>query len=181
MLKHIVAWSLAETTPRRKALLKQNSTFRVYRNYCDTYINYDNFIEGNYEPYNFSVWPESYPDSMPKVSLNRTPKPWDSSLYRIYNQTGQRIMAMRTQVSYLEIIQPKQNNLQTTQELFQILLKTRQGLPSDLKSGLTDETYTVDTEKRLIYSKGPDNKSFTKDDTKLTINPKVLVFDKTNK
>ena len=73
-----------------------------------------------------------------------------------------------------------QKNIQITQELFQILLKTRQGSPGDLKSGLTEETYTVDTEKRIIYSKGPDNKSFTKDDIKLTINPKVLVFDKTN-
>lgn len=177
-LKESVTYSHTYANQRRKALLKQNSTFRVYRNYWDTLINYDKFIEGNYEPYKYSVWPKSYPDSMPKVSINRPPKPWDSRLYRIYNQTGQRIMAIFT--SKHDGTNPLKKHLKTTQELFQILLNTRQNIPTDLKSGLTEETYTIDTEKHIIYSKGPDNEPSTKDDIKLTINPKVLVFDKTN-
>ena len=82
--------------------------------------------------------------------------------------------------SKLDGTNPLKKHLKTTQELFQIILKTRQGLPCNLKSGFKDETYIIDTEKRIIYSKGPDNKSFTKDDLKLTINPEVIVFDKMN-
>lgn len=177
-LKESVTYSHTYATQRRKALLKQNSTFRVYRNYWDTLINYDKYIEGNYEPYKYSVWPKSYPGSMPKVSLNRSPKPWDSRLYRIYNQTGQRIMSIFT--SKLDGTNPLKKHLKTTQELFQILLNTRQNIPTDLKSSFQDETYTIDTEKRIISSRGPDNEPSTKDDIKLTINPEVLVFDKTN-
>jgi hypothetical protein len=36
------------------------------------------------------------------------------------------------------------------------------------------DEYIIDAEKKIIFSPGPDGKSYTKDDIKLPINPQVL-------
>ena len=59
-------------------------------------------------------------------------------------------------------------------DLLQWVLARRMGEEASLKARAYSESYTVDVEKGLVFSVGPDGLPYTEDDIKLRIDPVVL-------
>ena len=156
---------------RNIPLLKFNSMFRLYRNFCEHWIS---LTEGpqKSESREQSVWPSVYPN-LPPVSIDsqgRVPR-----YYMCYNPIGSLL---------IQIIAPTCNrlfelktNLQIQDDLFQIVLNKRLGKEVSLKARAYSDEYIIDLERKIIFSPGPDGKAYTKDDIKLVINPEVLGFE----
>lgn len=156
-------------------LLKRNSTVRVLRNHFDACINYKQWKEGEYDPYQFSVWPDLYPDFMPRFWFGGDLDPFETWQYRWYNPVGSIFLAMSVP-SFKELLYP-QARLVIQEELFRILLDKRLGKEVSLKARAYSDEYAIDVDKKIIYSPGPDGEAFTQDDIKLPINPEVIKFN----
>lgn len=76
--RNLLDSSIEETILYKHVLLKRNSTVRVLRNHWDSWINSQEKRRGEYEPYQFSVWPELYPDCMPKVGFSGDLDPFET-------------------------------------------------------------------------------------------------------
>lgn len=159
----------------KHVLLKRNSTVRVLRNHWDSWINCKEWRRGEYDPYQFSVWPELYPDCMPKVGFDGDLDPFETRRYRWYNPIGAMFLAM-TVPSSRELFGPR-NRLKIQEDLFRILLDKRLGKEVSLKALAYSQEYIVDVDKKIIYSPGEDGEPFTHDDIKLSINPEVIKFE----
>ena len=59
-------------------------------------------------------------------------------------------------------------------DMLQWVLARRMGQEGSLKARAYSDEYTVDVEKGLVFSVGPDGEPYTKDDIKLRIDPVVL-------
>ncbi len=148
--------------------LKRNSSFRLYKNYCDNWIN---VIEQSQEPKKpeLLVWPSIYPDWI-AVSIDSEGKvPW---IYTAYNPIGSLLIRILTPT--FEKIFEIQTKLKVHYDLFQIILNKRLGKEVSLKARAYSDEYIIDVEKKKIFSPGPDGEPYTEDDIKLLINPEVL-------
>lgn len=148
--------------------LKRNSSLRLYKNYCDNWIN---VIEQSQEPKKpeLSVWPSVYPDWI-VVSIDSEGKvPW---IYTAYNPIGSILVRLLTPA--MEKVLEINTKQQVHSDLLQIVLNKRLGKGGSLKARAYNDEYIIDIEKKKIFSPGPDGESDTKDDIKLLINPEVL-------
>jgi len=148
--------------------LKRNSMLRLYKNYCDNWIN---VIEQSQEPKKseLSVWPSIYPDWI-VVSIDSEGKvPW---IYTAYNPIGSILVRLFTPA--MEKVLEIKTKLIVQDDLFQIVLNKRLGREISLKARAYSNEYTIDVEKKEIFSPGPDEEPQTDDDIKLLINPEAL-------
>ncbi|MBN2211726.1 MAG: hypothetical protein JW709_10065 [Sedimentisphaerales bacterium] len=156
---------------QKLSFCKPNSALRVYRNYWNQQIDRATDGENIYGAKQeiLSVWPNIYPD-FGSVSINK-----DKNLpkfYTKYNPLGSfyiRIFMMDIQKVFL-----LRTNVHVRDDLLQIVLKARQGMPYDLTARAYGDKYIYDAEKHILYSPGADEESFTDDDIKLIINPEVI-------
>ncbi len=154
---------------RRNPVLKRNSTLRMSKNYCDFLIS---TMEGHekFESSELSVWPSIYHPWLPHVHVDKDRElPW---YYTCYNPIGS-VLFQIIAPSYERIFELKLR-LEVHDDLLQIVLNKRLGRGASLKARAYSDDYIIDAEKKIIFSPGPDGKSYTKDDIKLPINPQVL-------
>jgi len=150
--------------------LKSNSTLRLYRNLCDDWIA---TLQGheNSKRLPLSVWPSRFLDRLPVSIGSRGRVPW---YYMCYNPVGSMLIQMLT--PGFESTLDKRDVIKVQDDLLQIVLNKRLGNEVSLKARAYSNEYIIDTEKKIIFSPGPDGKADTKDDIKLMINPEVLNF-----
>jgi len=168
MFKSAFNTTLNQRGMRNNPMLKRNSSFRLYRNFCDRWIDVwgKSGESGNPE---LSVWPLTYPNWIP-VSIDSEGKvPW---IYTAYNPIGSVLIRILTPA--FEKVFEMQTKLKVQDDLFQIVLNKRLDNEISLKAHAYSDEYIIDVEKKKIFSPGPDGKLDTKDDIKLVINPKVL-------
>ncbi|HUW19396.1 MAG TPA: hypothetical protein VMW16_08845 [Sedimentisphaerales bacterium] len=147
--------------------LKLNSTFRLWRNYCDGWLALE---ENRPEPEKLRVWPRVYPN-LPVTIDSDGNLPW---YYKAYNPLGS---AMSPSIlPDLERMFHLKTKRQVYSDLFLIVLNKRLGKPVSLKARACGDEYIIDLEKNRIFSPGPDAKPDTRDDIKLLINPEVVNF-----
>jgi hypothetical protein len=145
--------------------LKLNSSFRVYKNFCDRWIASE---ENRQEIERLTVWPALYPQLPVTIDPNGN-LPW---YYKAYNPVGSILIGILTPA--LNRVSKIKTNTQIQDDLLQIVLNKRLGNEVSLKARAYSDEYIIDTEKKIIFSPGPDGKADTKDDIKLIINPEVL-------
>jgi len=168
MFKSAFNTTLNQRGMRNNPMLKRNSSFRLYRNFCDNWIN---VIEQSQEPKKpeLSVWPSVCPDWI-VVSIDSEGKvPW---IYTAYNPIGSVLIRILTP-AFEKVLEIK-TKLQIHSDLLQTVLNKRLGKKVSLKARAYSDEYIIDIEKKKIFSPGPDGEPNTKDDIKLTINPEVL-------
>jgi hypothetical protein len=154
---------LAAETP----MLKKNSFLRLYKNLTD-YVIYTLDSSGQSEFEELSVWPR-FLQICPNVSLDPDSNfrlPW---FYKCYNPLGSLLIHV-----FGAKIPSGTIFFQIKDDLLQIVLNKRLGTEINLKARAYSEEYIIDTEKKIIFSPGPDGEPNTKDDIKLTINLEVL-------
>jgi hypothetical protein len=167
MFKSAFNTTLNQRGMRNNPMLKRNSSFRLYRNFCVRWIDVwgKSGESGNPE---LSVWPLICPNWIP-VSIDSEGKvPW---IYTAYNPIGSVLIRILTPA--FEKVFEMQTKLKVQDDLFQIVLNKRLDNEISLKAHAYSDEYIIDVEKK-IFSPGPDGKLDTKDDIKLVINPKVL-------
>jgi len=147
--------------------LKLNSTFRLYRNFCDKWIG---IAESRIQIEELRVWPSVYPNLPVQIDL-KNKLPW---YYKTYNPFGSLFSVLLA--PDFERITEIRTRLQIHSDLLQIVLDKRLGREVSLKARAYSDEYIVDVENKKIFSPGPDGKPGTKDDIKLLINPEVLAF-----
>ena len=147
--------------------LKLNSSFRVYKNFCDRWIASE---ENRQEIEKLTVWPAFYPQLPVTMDIDDD-SPW---YYKAYNPVGYALLRILTPA--LDRVSKIKTNTQIQDDLLQIVLNKRLGNEVSLKARAYSDEYIIDTEKKIIFSPGPDGKADTKDDIKLMINPEVLNF-----
>lgn len=152
-------------------VLKPNSTLRLLRNYYDPLIRHFEKSK-NSATKQFTIWPLIYADYMPEVGIQSEREPWDCWQYKYYNPAGClfitiMIPAWGSVVKYM-------TEIETQDDLFQIVLNKRLGNKVGLKARAYSDEYIIDVENKMIFSPGPDGKPYTEDDIKLPINPDVL-------
>jgi len=145
--------------------LKLNSSFRVYKNFCDRWIASE---ENRQEIEKLTVWPTLYPQFPVTMDIDYD-FPW---YYKAYNPVGYAVLRVLTPA--MERVFQQQTNLQIRDDLLQIVLNKRLGNEVSLKARAYSDEYIIDVENNKIFSPGPDGKADTKDDIKLIINPEVL-------
>lgn len=154
---------------RKTTMLKFNSSCRYFDCYCRKIIKMDEVVPtDDYCP--ISVWPWDKPN-WPRVSLDEEDIE-SFNIYTLYNPIGW----MMTQIlfpAYGKIIEIK-TKVYITDDLFQWVLARRLGEKGSLKARAYSDEYTVDVEKGLVFSVGPDGQAYTDDDIKLPIDPAVL-------
>lgn len=147
--------------------LKPNSALRVYRNMVDWWISLDGG-ENRTVFEELRVWPRFYPN----VSVSPNSKGKFPLYYKYYNLVG--AMLMEIVMPAIEKIRQIRMRVFINDDLFQIVLAMRLGRTYSLEARAYSDQYTVDLQRKLIYSPGPDGEPFTKDDIKLPINPEIL-------
>jgi len=152
----------------RTPCLKRNSTLRLYKNYCDNWLD---VIEESHEAKGaeLSVWPSTCPNWIVVSIDSQVNVPW---IYTAYNPIGS--ILVRLMIPVFETVYEMQIKLKVQDDLFQIVLNKRLGKKVSLKARAYSEEYTIDVEAKKIFSPGPDGEPNTKDDIKLPINPEVL-------
>lgn len=148
------------------SLLKLNSTFRLYKNFCDGWLAIE---ENQPEIEELTVWPAIYPKLTVTIDSNCN-LPW---YYKAYNPIGSTLLGIL--IPALDKVIQIKTKLQIHYDLLQIVLNKRLGKEVSLKARAYSDNYIIDIEKKKIFSPGPDGESHTKDDIKLIINPEVLV------
>ncbi|MHC4574244.1 MAG: hypothetical protein ACYS76_08955 [Planctomycetota bacterium] len=151
----------------RFSTLKLNSTFRLWRNYCDGWLALE---ENRPEPEKLRVWPRIYPN-LPVTIDSDGNVPW---YYKAYNPLGS-LMSPSILLD-LERMFHLRTRRQVYSDLFLIILNKRLGKPVSLKARAYSHEYIIDTEEDKIFSPGPDGKPDTRDDIRLLINPEVIDF-----
>ncbi len=145
--------------------LKLNSTLRLYRNFCDKWIDAS---EHRAAGERFRVWPILYPN-MPVQMGFESKLPW---YYKTYNPAGSYVAYILTPAA--EKVLEIRTKRQVHSDLLQIVLDKRLGKEVSLKARAYVDEYVIDVENKKIFSPGPDGKPGTKDDIILWINPEVL-------
>jgi len=154
----------AEKTP----LLKLNSTLRLYRKYCDSWIEQDGESD-NYADSRLFVWPKCLPD---RLDISISPQgqvPW---YYKCYNPVGSWLIDLL--MPAIGTVGQRKMKVEVQGDLFRIVLNKRLGREVSLKARAYGDKYKIDLERKIIYSPGPDGVDFTDDDIKLSIRPEVL-------
>jgi hypothetical protein len=118
-------------------------------------------------PWESPNWPKSQLDESLFDALSHERPP-----YILYNPVGATYMSI-CMPSFRGLPKIKRNNL-ITDDLFQWVLDRRMGEAGSLKARAYSDEYTVDIEKGLVFSVGPDGEAYTDDDIKLRIDPVVL-------
>ena len=163
-----------EDKMRRHWMLKRNSSLRLFRNHCETIISLASNTNDQTPPYQ-CVWPEFYP-IRPNIRIPLDDSdnlhffvPW---YYYIYNPIGtlQSVIFLTNGKSIID----SKTRLQIQDDLFQIVIAMRLGKKYDLTARAYGGEYIVDVENKIIFSPGPDEEAYTKDDISLPINPEVL-------
>ena len=92
--------------------------------------------------------------------------------YWVYNPVG----SMFTRITFPAIYRvfELRTNLHVQDDLLQIVIKKRLGQPVDLTARAYSDEYILDSDKKIIFSPGPDGINYTEDDIKFQINPDVL-------
>ena len=168
MFKKTFDTTLNQRGMRNNPMLKRNSSFRLYRNSCDHWIDIlgKSGESGNPE---LKVWPLICPNWI-AVSIDSEGKvPW---VYTAYNPIGSLLIQIL--IPTFEKVFEIQTKLKVQDDLFQIVLNKRLDNEISLKACAYSDEYIIDTEKNKIFSPGLDGKPHTEDDIKLTINPEVL-------
>ena len=122
-----------------------------------------------------SVWPWEY--NWPKLYFtgsNVREQFRRGSLYFWYNPVACQYLTFSDYGLFSDETFQKKNEIQITDDLFQWVLARRLGQKNLLKARAYSDEYTVDIEKGLVFSVGPDGEAYTDDDIKLQINPEVL-------
>jgi hypothetical protein len=145
--------------------LKYNSTLRMFRNFCDKWIE---ISEHRAEAERFRVWPILYLNSPVKMGLQNK-LPWS---YKAYNPYGSLVAVMLT--PNMEGVFEIMTKLEVRFDILKIVLNKRLGKDFSLKARAYVDEYVVDVENEKIFSPGPDGIADTKDDIFLPINPEVL-------
>jgi hypothetical protein len=152
---------------RAPPTLKFNTTLRVCRNFCDSWIARE---QGGEQTDLLVVWPALYPN-LP-VELDPTGHlPW---YYTAYNPLGSRVLSTWTP-SLAKRCETKTKML-IHYDLLGIVLGKRLGKEVSLKARAYSENYIIDLEKKKIFSPGPDGEAETEDDIELPIDPNVVDF-----
>jgi len=150
-----------------KRSIKINSSQRFYRNNLEEILQNDDYARPMLKG-KLSVWPWNI--TRPQVTLNSKGKA--SFWYRYYNPDGSKMISQSIETAKkLDTLRTKH---QIYDDLLQIVLALRLGHETDLSARAYSDKYIIDTEKKMIYSPGPDSKPFTADDIKLNINPEIL-------
>jgi hypothetical protein len=145
--------------------LKFNSSMRVYKNHCDSWIE----REENQQPTeDLKVWPARYPNIPITIDPNGR-LPW---YYTAYNPIGSLLTSILLPV--FERVTQIKTRTQIYDDLLQIVLNIRLGRDIDLKARAYSDEYIIDIENKKILSPGPDGEVDTEDDILLPINPQVL-------
>jgi hypothetical protein len=155
----------------RSPFYKHNSILRYYDGFCRNWIRMDQ-REVPYDYCPISVWPWEKP-AYPAVSLDIDgiiEQFYD--LYFFYNPVGSMQMKIMLP-AMLNIVKIKEK-IFIEEDLFQWVLARRMGQEGSLKARAYSDEYTVDLEKGLVFSVGPDGEPYTDDDIKLRIDPGVL-------
>lgn len=145
--------------------LKLNSTFRLYKNFCDRWIATEENRVGIDE---LTVWPAIYPKLLVKMDSDGR-CPW---YYEVYNPIGSTIVGVM--VPALDRVFQVKTRLEIHSDLLEIVLNMRLGKEVSLKARAYSDEYIIDVERKIIFSPGPDGESYTEDDIELPINPEVL-------
>lgn len=147
--------------------LKLNSTLRLYKNFCDSWIAVE---ENRRKIKKLRVWPTLYPDL--SVELDADGRfPW---YYNLYNPIGSMMVGIV--MPALGRVCELRTDLQIRYDLIEIVLNKRLGREVSLKARAYSDEYIIDIDKKIIFSLGLDGEAGTKDDIKLPINPEVLTF-----
>ena len=159
--------NLSETV--NTPLYKQNSSYRYLDGFCRNWILKDKGQKPNvYCP--VSVWPWEKP--YPQISLEIGRIMTAGELYDLYNPIG--TLYVETMLPAVDRIFEIKEKILIWDDLLQWVLAKRMGQEGSLKSRAYSDEYTVDIEKGLVFSVGPDGEAYTNDDVKLRINPEVL-------
>ncbi len=149
---------------------KPNSSRRLYRNACDRWIAREESIK--WDPSDsFSVWPRAlrfFPEVHIRMESN---EPWPVS-YCLYNSIGYTLASILAPA--IDTVYEVKIRTLIYDDLLQIVIKKRLGQPVDLTARAYSDEYIIDTDKKIIFSPGPDGISYTDDDIKFDINPDVL-------
>lgn len=145
--------------------LKLNSTFRLYKNFCDRWIAVEG---GRGEIDELTVWPTIYPKLLVRFDSDGN-LPW---YYKVYNPIGSLLVGIM--IPALDKVFQVKTKLQIHSDLLRIVLNKRLGEEASLKARAYSDEYIIDVKKKKILSPGPDGEPNTKDDIKLLINPEVL-------
>ena len=159
----------------RNPAFKYNSAQRFRCSYCKNLVLRD---EG--KQYNticeLSVWPWETPN-WPKMHLygDAAEKQFQRhSLYFYYNPVGCLALTLSTSDMFSDRRFQQKESVLIKDDLFQWVLARRLGQEGSLKARAYSDQYTVDIEKGLVFSVGPDGQAYTEDDIKLPIDPAVL-------
>ncbi len=156
--------------PKSNPLFKTNSTLRLYRNYCDYHISLD-AGEQMQQRQELSVWPKAYLGLLPDVRVDHERQV--PLYYTWYNPIGTMMSTLMAPGGLKSVFNIK-TRIHVIDDLFQIVLGLRMGREVSLKARAYGDEYIIDVDKAIIYSPGPDEQAFTKDDIKLPLNPEVL-------
>ncbi len=160
---------LGQNIMGRTPLFKRNSTLRLYRNFCDAWINSLGDTQ-EVAKSRLSVWPTFY-GRMAPVSFDAE-RPL-LLFYRCYNPVGSMLLRMTRSDSSRRTL-ARRTAMRIQDDLLQIVLNKRLGREVSLKARAYSDEYIIDIENKKILSPGPDGKTGTKDDIKLPIDPDIL-------
>ena len=153
---------------RGNPFCKVNSTLRLHRNYMLNAL-IQSEPENEYKDPNLRIcsglWGRDIHNKLDEdVHFPRR--------YWLYNPMG----SLFTKIALPAIHSTLQLRirLHIQDDLLQIVIRKRLGRPVDLKARAYSDGYIIDSDKKIIFSPGPDGISYTEDDIKFKINPDVL-------
>ena len=150
------------STKNGSGIFKRNSTLR-----CLLYY----YRLSEYQ----NVWPGFCRNVLPNIQEQIDDGSFfdeNGKLYKIYNPGGYTYVGI-TVPAYGSCFRVAKK-IQVKDDLFQWVLARRMGQEGSLKARAYSDEYTVDIEKGLVFSVGPDGEPYTDDDIKLRIDPEVL-------
>ncbi len=154
---------------------KFNSTLRYQYSYCRNLVLRD---EGKQHATvcDLSVWPWESPNWPPLHLYGNAAREdlYMYSLYYTYNPIGCLLLGLGDPDIFSGRRFQQKMSVLIKDDLFQWVLARRMGQEGSLKARAYSDEYTVDIEKGLVFSVGPDGEAYTEDDIKLRINPEVL-------
>lgn len=173
-IKNLETKLLSESNIPISSVLKINSKNRYSYSFCRNAILKDEGKEIS-EYCELSVWPWEY--NWPKLyfrgdKAKRQFKRY--SCYSWYNPVGTLLLTFKNERLLSDEMFQKKAAILIHDDLFQWVLTRRMGQESSLKARAYSDEYTVDVDKGLVFSVGPDGVAYTDDDIKMRINPDIL-------
>jgi hypothetical protein len=153
---------------RANPLCKLNSTLRLYRNYMLSALVRS---EPNYNDKNpnlrvcAGLWGSD-------IRIEPDGDIYFPIKYRLYNPVGSVLTSIVAPT--IDGVFKSQTGQLIQDDLLQIVINKRLGRPVDLKARAYSDEYIINTDKKIIFSPGPDEIPYTDDDIKFQINPDVL-------